>query len=45
MLPATEAALRERMRAEIEALEKLIERDLSAWKSVRTVTRHGRAAP
>jgi hypothetical protein len=34
MLPATEAALRERLRPEIEALEKLIDRDLSAWKTV-----------
>ena len=35
MLPATELALRERLRPEIEALEALIGRDLSRWKSVR----------
>ncbi|HEX3408916.1 MAG TPA: sulfotransferase [Candidatus Binataceae bacterium] len=35
MLPATEAALRERLRPEIEALETLINRDLSSWKTPR----------
>ena len=36
MLPATEVALRERLRPEIESLERLIDRDLSTWKTVRT---------
>ena len=34
--PATEARLHELMRPEIDALEKMIGRDLSAWKSPRT---------
>ena len=34
--PAIEARLHERMRPEIDALEKMIGRDLSAWKSPRT---------
>jgi hypothetical protein len=41
MLPATEVALRERLRPEIEALETLIDRDLSSWKSVRGAERAG----
>jgi hypothetical protein len=33
--------LRERLRPEIEALESLIDRDLSSWKSVRGAERAG----
>jgi hypothetical protein len=44
MNPATEQMLRERYLPEIEALEKLIERDLSGWKPRRPAAEARRAA-
>jgi hypothetical protein len=37
--PATEARLREELRPEIEELEKILQRDLSAWKHLRRATK------
>ena len=37
--PETDARLREVFRPEVEALEQMLERDLSAWKTPRTQTR------
>ncbi len=42
--PATDARLHELMRPEIDALEKMIGRDLSAWKSPRAKSTRAAAA-
>lgn len=43
--PGVEARLRERFRPEVEALEELIHRDLSAWKRPPGAEREGREPP